>query len=209
MHQADSDLPAEADNLQSIEVTGTAIHEPGHPAVDRQHREKGIGGADTSLCVQDALRNVPGITLNAGEGGAHGDSVNLRGLSIPDSFFLDGMRDIGHYQRDTFDEEAISRAAWVRHRRCSAAGSTAGRHQQSSSSRMLTPLAAMQPVRRAQRAWRGTADFNLPDRRPRAARVNLMDQRYRRRRARPRALPELRQLPRRLAFGIDTPTSRR
>jgi outer membrane receptor for monomeric catechols len=50
--------------------------------------------------MQDALRNVPGITLNSGEGGAHGDSVNLRGLSIPDSFFLDGVRDIGQYQRD-------------------------------------------------------------------------------------------------------------
>jgi outer membrane receptor for monomeric catechols len=33
--------------------------------------------------------------------GAHVDSVNLRGLSIPDSFFLDGMHDIGQYQRDT------------------------------------------------------------------------------------------------------------
>ena len=39
------------------------------------------------------LRNVPGITLKSGERGAHGDSVNLRGLSIPDSFFLDGVRD--------------------------------------------------------------------------------------------------------------------
>jgi catecholate siderophore receptor len=50
---------------------------------------------------------VPGITINAGEGGAHGDSVNLRGISVPDSFFLDGLRDIGLYQRDTFDEEAV------------------------------------------------------------------------------------------------------
>src|SRR6202044_1042160 len=58
--------------------------------------------------VQDALRNVPGVTLNAGEGGSHGDSINLRGLSIPDSFFLDGVRDIGQYQRDTFNSEAIA-----------------------------------------------------------------------------------------------------
>ena len=34
--------------------------------------------------LQDALKNVPGITLNAGEGGAHGDTVNLRGFSASD-----------------------------------------------------------------------------------------------------------------------------
>src|ERR1700744_362873 len=27
--------------------------------------------------IQDALKNVPGITLNAGEGGTHGDNINL------------------------------------------------------------------------------------------------------------------------------------
>ncbi len=34
--------------------------------------------------LQDALRNVPGITLNSGEGGAHGDQVNLRGFAASD-----------------------------------------------------------------------------------------------------------------------------
>jgi outer membrane receptor for monomeric catechols len=73
--------------------------------------------------LQDALRNVPGITLNAGEGGSHGDSVNLRGLFIPDSFFLDGVRDLGQYQRDTFNTDAVS----VRLRRSSAAARKMGR----------------------------------------------------------------------------------
>ena len=84
--------------------------------------------------VQDALRNVPGITLNSGEGGAHGDSVNLRGLSIPDSFFLDGVRDIGQYQRDTFNTAIRLPCSW------SCVGGVRpcfylGRHQQSASSR--------------------------------------------------------------------------
>jgi catecholate siderophore receptor len=57
--------------------------------------------------LQQALKNVPGITLNAGEGGAHGDQVNLRGFSASDDFFLDGLRDTGFYTRDTFDEQAI------------------------------------------------------------------------------------------------------
>src|SRR5271165_3983669 len=41
--------------------------------------------------LQDALKNVPGVTLNAGEGGSHGDSINLRGFPASDDFFLDGL----------------------------------------------------------------------------------------------------------------------
>lgn len=55
--------------------------------------------------LQDALRNVPGITLNAGEGGTHGDLVNLRGFPAGDDYFLDGLRDTGLYTRDTFNYE--------------------------------------------------------------------------------------------------------
>src|SRR6266851_6414149 len=80
------DLPADGDNLQSIEVTGTAFQlgldiPRSIDTIDK----KALAEQHLTL-VQDALRNVPGITLNSGEGGAHGDSVNLRGLSIPDSF---------------------------------------------------------------------------------------------------------------------------
>jgi catecholate siderophore receptor len=64
-------------------------------------KEQGV----TSL--QDALKNVPGITLNAGEGGTHGDLVNLRGFPINDDYFLDGLRDTGLYNRDVFDVESI------------------------------------------------------------------------------------------------------
>ena len=64
-------------------------------------KEQGV----TSLV--DALKNVPGITLNAGEGGTHGDLVNLRGFSAGDDYFLDGLRDTGLYNRDVFDVESI------------------------------------------------------------------------------------------------------
>jgi catecholate siderophore receptor len=57
--------------------------------------------------LQDALKNVPGVTLNAGEGGAHGDQINLRGFPASDDFFLDGLRDTGFYTRDSFDLEAV------------------------------------------------------------------------------------------------------
>jgi len=57
--------------------------------------------------LQEALKNVPGVTLNAGEGGAHGDTVNLRGFPANDDFFLDGLRDTGFYTRDAFDLDAL------------------------------------------------------------------------------------------------------
>ena len=57
--------------------------------------------------LQDALKNVPGVTLNAGEGGSHGDSINLRGFPASDDFFLDGLRDTGFYTRDDFNLDAI------------------------------------------------------------------------------------------------------
>lgn len=58
--------------------------------------------------LQDAVRNVPGITLNAGEGGSTpGDQFNLRGFSARDDIFVDGLRSGGGYQRDSFDIEQV------------------------------------------------------------------------------------------------------
>jgi catecholate siderophore receptor len=57
--------------------------------------------------LQDALRYVPGVTMNSGEGGAHGDNVNLRGFATIDDFFVDGIRDPGSYTRDNFDVETV------------------------------------------------------------------------------------------------------
>ena len=57
--------------------------------------------------LQDALKNIPGVTLNSGEGGAHGDTINLRGFPASDDFFLDGLRDTGFYTRDSFDLDSL------------------------------------------------------------------------------------------------------
>ncbi|HEY0183051.1 MAG TPA: TonB-dependent siderophore receptor [Rhodopila sp.] len=59
------------------------------------------------VAVRDALRNVPGISLGAGEAGAQGDNLTLRGFSARNDFYLDGMRDFGSYTRDPFDLESI------------------------------------------------------------------------------------------------------
>ena len=53
---------------------------------------------------RDALRNVTGISLAAGEGGgAQGDNLTLRGFSARNDYFLDGIRDQGSYTRDIFN----------------------------------------------------------------------------------------------------------
>ena len=57
--------------------------------------------------LRDALRNVPGISLAAGEGGAQGDSLTIRGFTARNDIYLDGMRDFGSYYRDPFYLEDI------------------------------------------------------------------------------------------------------
>ncbi len=63
--------------------------------------------AQAASTMTEALRNVPGITITAGEGGAIGDNINLRGFSARTDIFLDGFRDYGQYTRDTFAVEAV------------------------------------------------------------------------------------------------------
>ncbi|MFC5499614.1 TonB-dependent receptor [Caenimonas terrae] len=56
---------------------------------------------------KEALRNVPGISFEAGEGGRIGDSIRLRGFSVSGDIYLDGIRDIAQYNRDTFNIDRI------------------------------------------------------------------------------------------------------
>src|SRR5450631_422603 len=204
MHYADTAVALDEDKLQSIEVTGTAIHTSQDISQSTDTVDKKALAEQNLSLVQDALRNIPGITLNAGEGGSHGDSVSLRGLSIPDSFFLDGVRDIGPYQRDTFNTDSIAvllgpaSALFGR-------GATSGVINSVSKQPLLTPLAAITVSGGQIDYWRGTGDFNLPLSPTAAARITVMDQsnsvverdqvHYRRYGVAPT-----------LSLGIDTPT---
>lgn len=155
--------------------------------------------------LQDALKNVPGITLNAGEGGSHGDSVNLRGFSASDDFFLDGLRDTGFYTRDPFNDEAIEvlkgPASTLFGR-----GSTGGVINQVSKTPQLYPIIAGTATVGTADFYRGTLDVNEMFGDDDAFRVNAMedsnhvedrdDVRNRRLGFAPS-----------VAFGIDTPTT--
>lgn len=58
--------------------------------------------------LQDVLRNSPGITFGAGEGGRPGgDLPIIRGQNSAGSIFLDGVRDASTQVRDTFNLEQV------------------------------------------------------------------------------------------------------
>ena len=57
--------------------------------------------------LRDTLRNVAGISLAAGEGGAQGDNLTIRGFTARNDLFIDGMRDFGSYYRDPFNMQEV------------------------------------------------------------------------------------------------------
>jgi catecholate siderophore receptor len=67
--------------------------------------------AQNVTTLSDALRNVPGISIQAGEGGGasntSGDMFNLRGFSANNSLFVDGVRDDGLMSRDVYNLEQV------------------------------------------------------------------------------------------------------
>jgi catecholate siderophore receptor len=62
-------------------------------------------GAST---LRDVLRNVVGITFQAGEGGVPaGDQMTIRGFSARTDMFIDGVRDFGGYSRDPYNVDQV------------------------------------------------------------------------------------------------------
>ncbi|HEY4340134.1 MAG TPA: TonB-dependent siderophore receptor [Steroidobacteraceae bacterium] len=123
--------------------------------------------------LEDALRNVPGITLNAGEGAARGDTVNIRGFSAFNDFFIDGIRDAAVYSRDIFDADSVevlegpSAVLFGR-------GSTGGAINQVTKAPLLTPLENLNAMVGTNDLFRTTGDFNFPFGTAAALRMNVM-----------------------------------
>lgn len=59
--------------------------------------------------LDQALRNVPGITSSIGEGngGVSGDQFRIRGFTSQNDVFVDGLRDFGTYTRDAFSFDRV------------------------------------------------------------------------------------------------------
>jgi catecholate siderophore receptor len=126
--------------------------------------------------LRDALRNVTGIGIAAGEGGgAQGDNFTLRGFNARNDMYLDGVRDQGTYFRDSFNIEAVEvlkGPASIYFGR----GSTGGIINQVSKAPRLESFydggfsAGSGPF------FRGTADINQPLSPTMSLRVNAMAQ---------------------------------
>lgn len=128
--------------------------------------------AATSL--QDLLRNSPGITFGAGEGGQPlADRPFIRGQSSGNNIFVDGIRDTGGQQREVFNleqVEVIKGADSV----YSGRGSGGGSINLSSKSPKLTDFTAVSAAAGTDAYLRGTVDTNIVLNENSALRVNLM-----------------------------------
>jgi catecholate siderophore receptor len=124
--------------------------------------------------LRDALRTVPGISLAAGEGGGRqGDNLTLRGFPAGNDIFIDGVRDLGQYARDTFNLESVevlkgpSSVMFGR-------GSTGGVINQVSKSPKLTPFYELSGTVGTGPQGRLAVDANQPFGSSGALRLNLM-----------------------------------
>ncbi len=126
--------------------------------------------------LRDTLRNAPGISLAAGEGGSQGDNLTLRGFTARNDIFLDGMRDFGSYYRDSFnyqEVEVLEGPSSVTFGR----GSTGGVINQESKSPANHPFIVVEGDFGTDLTRRFTADINQPFGNPdhgNAFRLNLM-----------------------------------
>jgi catecholate siderophore receptor len=118
-----------------------------------------------AVSLSDALRNVPGITLQAGEGGGAssttGDMFNLRGFNASNSIFVDGVRDDGLISRNVFNLVQVE--VYL-----GPTGSDVGRGTASGYVNMQTKTPGIRPAYSGTFSYgnsgqkRGSLDFNQP-----------------------------------------------
>ena len=180
---ATPDPVVQATNLDAVHVEGQRITAPQspkytQPLVDTPATVT-IVPADLMqdqgvTTLRDALRNVPGISIQAGEGGVPaGDNLSLRGFSARTDLFVDGVRDIGGYSRDPFNIEQVEVAKGPASAR-SGRGSTGGSINLASKAARLRDSGQASLSVGDNGLLRGTADFNQAIGATTAFRVNVM-----------------------------------
>ncbi|RAO77944.1 TonB-dependent siderophore receptor [Dyella jiangningensis] len=108
--------PQDAQNLEGVKVRSTVVNTTSPkftaPLLDTPRSVTVIPQeiiqqtAATSLL--DVLRQVPGITFGAGEGGnPNGDRPIIRGFNSESSIFIDGIRSSGSQSREIFDVDQV------------------------------------------------------------------------------------------------------
>lgn len=125
--------------------------------------------------TREALKNIAGISIAAGEGGVQGDNLTIRGFTARSDFFIDNMRDFGSYTRDPFNTEKIavikgpSSVAFGR-------GSTGGTINQETKEAKNTEITDIQITAGTDMTKRATVDINrkLENIKGSAFRLNIM-----------------------------------
>jgi catecholate siderophore receptor len=101
---------------EEVEVVDTGrVLSPRHtePLVDTPQSITVVGSeliqAQAAISLRDVLRNVTGISIQAGEGGGGlpGDNLAIRGFAARNDVFVDGVRDFGSYSRDPYNVEQV------------------------------------------------------------------------------------------------------
>lgn len=115
--------------------------------------------------LSDVLRNTPGITFLAGEGGGAsstaGDAFFMRGFDASNNIFVDGVRDSGAVYRDVFNLEQVEIAK-------GSAGADNGRGATSGYVNLASKSPRLDEFTRAQVSYgsgdlrRVTSDINAP-----------------------------------------------
>ncbi len=167
-----SDVVDVTSGVDTVELTKFSV-----PVVDIPQSisivPKKVLAEQGNTSLRDTLRNVAGISLAAGEGGAQGDNLTLRGFTARNDIFMDGMRDFGSYYRDSFDVEQAevlkgpSSAIFGR-------GSTGGVVNQVSKTPGLTRFITGTLQFGSDATRRVTADIDQPLNKTTAFRLNLM-----------------------------------
>jgi catecholate siderophore receptor len=179
----------EVETLGPVTVTGTEARNTmeRQPSLDRlpssiQDTPQGISVVPQEwieekniTTLREAVRNVPGISINAGEGGAQGDTLTIRGFPARGDLFVDGARDPGQYNRDTFNIDSIEVLK-------GPSSLLFGRGSTGGVINMVTKAPTLERANNAEISlgngpfYRGTADLNLPVGPASAIRLNVMGQ---------------------------------
>jgi catecholate siderophore receptor len=151
-----------ADNVMDVPQTVVIIN-------------KALMQSQSATTLQDALRNVPGVTIGSAEGGTIGNNINLNGFSARTDIYLDAMRDRGQYYRDVFALEQIE-VLMGPSSMLFGRGSTGGVINQVTKKPFTKSATELQAQVTTNGLVRTTADVNVPFRETNAARVNAMFQ---------------------------------
>ena len=108
--------PQDAQNLDGVKVQSTVVNTTSPkftaPLLDTPRSVTVVSQAiiqqTAATSLLDVLRQVPGITFGAGEGGnPNGDRPIIRGFDSESSVFIDGVRSSGSQSREIFDIDQV------------------------------------------------------------------------------------------------------